>query len=58
MFVEFEAARLTARLLLAFLPHYQPARRLVSSICWLADMALGLLLLLLLFIGRCVCVCV
>jgi hypothetical protein len=51
LLVEFELARLTCRLLIAFLPRWQPARRMVNSMCWLADFALGLLLLLLLFIG-------
>ncbi|KAF8059158.1 CALS3 [Scenedesmus sp. PABB004] len=50
-YVEFELARLVGRLLLAFLPRWQPARRLVNVLCWLADAALGLLLLLLLFVG-------
>lgn len=50
-YVEVELARLVGQLLLAFLPHYVPARRLVNSMAWVADLALGLLLLLLLFIG-------
>lgn len=49
--VEFELARLSGRLLIAFLPRWQPARRLVSSMCWVADYAVGFVLLLLLFIG-------
>lgn len=51
LYVEFELARLAGRLLIAFLPRWQPARRLVSSMCWVADYAVGLVLLLLLFIG-------
>lgn len=50
-YIEFELARLVGRLLLAFLPHWQPARRVVNSLAWAADMALGCLLLLILFIG-------
>lgn len=51
LLVEFELARLSGRLLIAFLPRWQPARRLVDSMCWVADFAVGALLLLLLFVG-------
>lgn len=51
LLVEFELAQLTGRLLIAFFPRWQPARRIVNNMCWLADFALGLVVLLLLFIG-------
>jgi len=51
LYIEFEAARLLCRLLLAFLPTHQPARRLVNRVCWLADLIVGLEVLLFLFIG-------
>lgn len=50
LLVEFELARLICRLLTAFLPRWQPARRIINRMCWVADYALGLVLLLLLFI--------
>jgi hypothetical protein len=37
--------------LIAFSPQWQPARRIVNNMCWLADFALGMVVLLLLFIG-------
>lgn len=49
--VEFELARLTGRLLIAFAPRWQPARRLINGMCWVADFMLGLVVLLILFIG-------
>ncbi len=51
LLVEFELARLLGRFMIAFMPRWQAARRVVNSMCWLADFALGLLLLLMLFIG-------
>jgi hypothetical protein len=36
MYIEYELARITGRLLLAFLPHWMPARRVVNSLCWAA----------------------
>jgi hypothetical protein len=51
LYVEFELARMSSIFLVNFFPSYQPARRLVNHMCWIADFAVGLLLLLLLFIG-------
>lgn len=51
LMIEFELARLTGRLLIGFVPRWQPARRIINQMCWVADFALGLVLLLLLFIG-------
>jgi hypothetical protein len=49
--IEFELIRLFSTTLLALFPKQPRIRRCVNAFCWVADMALGLLMLLLLFAG-------
>ena len=49
--VEFELVRFFSTTLLALFPHQPRIRRSVNIFAWVADMALGLLMLLMLFFG-------
>jgi len=51
LYIEFELARFFGRFLVAVVPQWPVARRVVDSLCWAGDYALGILLLLMLFIG-------